>query len=198
MGNEEPVEGLCNAKNRNGNHCGLVEGYGTDNDSGRCKYHGGCGGGEPGNVNGQTHGIHTKRSNYYSNLDAEGKAWVDACVESMLGDAPFGKDNFQKFQMLRNIAIDMHKVRRANDYIAEEGIVQENMVRDEEGNPIMKNGEYITETDENPVNLAYDRLNRTMVKQLKELGLLDDPESQKAQAGRSISEQLATLRDELE
>lgn len=201
MSNEEKVEGKCNAKTRDGGYCALVAGYGTDHKGeGRCKYHGGAGSGAPkGNQNAQKHGLYSQRSNYYEDLPAEEKAWIDALVESMLEDAPFTKDNFQKFQMLREIAIDTHKQRQANDYTAEEGLIQENIVRDDDGNPMLDdNGELITETDENPVNMTYDRLDRSKVRKMKELGLLDDPESQKAQAGQSISEQLSELRKEME
>jgi len=116
----------------------------------------------------------------------------------MLEDAPFGADNFQKFQMLREIAIDMHKKRQANDYTSEEGLIKENVVRDDDGDPMMQDGELVTDTDENPVNLTYDRLDRTLTRKMKELGLLDDPESQKAESGQSIAEQLAQLRSEAE
>jgi len=200
MSNEEPVEGKCNAETRDGGHCALKSGYKTDHvGEGRCKFHGGAGSGAPkGNVNAQKHGIYTQRSNYYDNLPGEEKAWVDALVESMMEDAPFDKENFQKFQMVREIAIDMHKKRQANDYTSDEGLIQENIVRDENGDPMMREGELVTETDENPVNMAYDRLDRTMTSKMKKLGLLDDPESQKAEAGQSVSEQLSQLRDELD
>jgi len=41
----------CPATNRNGEQCGLSAGWGTDNDTGPCKYHGGAteGGGAPEN-----------------------------------------------------------------------------------------------------------------------------------------------------
>lgn len=197
MSNDEPVDGMCNAQTRDGGYCALVAGYKTDHvGEGRCTFHGGDAGAPKGNVNAQTHGIHTQRSNYYNNLPAEEKAWVNELVSSMMDDAPFTKDNFQKFQMVREIAIDMHKKRHANDYIAEEGIIQENCVRDETGKPVTdRDGNLVTETDENPVNVAYDRLDRTMTRKMKELGLLDDPESQQAEASQSIAEQLAEMRE---
>lgn len=200
MSNDEAVDGKCNANpTQDGGYCALVAGYGTDHKGeGKCKYHGGCAGAPKGNQNAKKHGIYSQRSNYYEDLSAEEQAWVDELVSSMLDDAPFTRENFQKFQMLREIGIDMHKARTANNYIGEEGVVQDNVVRDDEGNPIMRDGELVTETEENPVNLSYDRLKRTYTKQLKELGLLDDPESQKAEAGKSISEQLSGLREELE
>lgn len=200
MSNEEKEEGKCNAKAKSGGLCALPAGYDTDHlGEGRCKFHGGAGSGAPkGNTNAMKHGLYAQRSNYYSAMPAEEKAWIDALVESMLEDAPFSKENFQKFQMLREIGIDMHKKRQANDYTEEEGLIQENIVRDEEGNPMMdSNGDLLTDTDENPINLTYDRLDRSALKKMKDLGLLDDPESKKAQAGESISEQLSDLRREL-
>jgi len=180
-------------------YCNNRAGYKTDHvGAGRCAYHGGKSGAPKNNVNAAKHNLYTERSNYYENLGEIEKAWVDELVRSMLNDAPFNADNFQKFQMLREIAIDMHKKRGANDYTAEEGLIQENIVRDDEGDPVMRDGELVTEDEENPINVAYDRLDRTMTRKMKELGLLDDPESQKAQSGESIAEQLAALRKEAE
>lgn len=36
------TEDICGATNRNGDPCGLSPGWGTDSDSGRCKFHGGA------------------------------------------------------------------------------------------------------------------------------------------------------------
>lgn len=49
----------CPGTNRNGEPCGHPEGWGTDNDTGPCKFHGGAGGGDgppEGNDNAKTHG----------------------------------------------------------------------------------------------------------------------------------------------
>lgn len=202
MSNDEPVEGKCNANpTQDGGYCSLVAGYGTDHKGeGRCKYHGGAGSGAPkGNNNAVKHGIYQQRSDYYEDLPGEEKAWVDSLVESMLEDAPFTKENFHKFQMVREVAIDIHKARASNDYIGEEGVVVENIERDDDGNPIYRDGELLTKAEENPVNLAYDRLKRTYTKQLKELGIMgDSPEAKQAKADKSIASQLATMREEME
>jgi len=109
----------------------------------------------------------------------------------MLDDAPFGADNMAKLQMVRNIAIDMHKQERANDYIDEVGVVhKDKTVGYSDG------GRPIKEDQENPLNVAYDRLTRTMTRQMKELGLLDDPDSQQAQAQSNIAKELSELRDD--
>jgi len=179
--------------------CNNRAGFKTDHvGAGRCTYHGGSAGAPEKNTNAAKHHLYTQRTNYYETRTAEEQLWIDELVRSMMEDAPFGADNFQKFQMIREIAIDMHKKRQSNDYTAEEGLIKENVVRDDDGDPMMQDGELVTDTDENPVNLTYDRLDRTMTRKMKELGLLDDPESQKAESGQSIAEQLAKLRSEAE
>lgn len=60
----------CPATNRDGEQCGLVAGWGTDNDEGPCKFHGGASTGAPeGNQNAAKHG-----------------AWSESFVEDFLTD----------------------------------------------------------------------------------------------------------------
>lgn len=62
----------CPATNRNGDPCGHPAGWGTENDSGPCKFHGGAGGGDgppEGNTNAAKHG-----------------AWSDSFVTDFLRD----------------------------------------------------------------------------------------------------------------
>jgi hypothetical protein len=96
-----------------------------------------------------------------------------------------------KLQMVRNIAIDMHKQQRANDYIDEVGVVNKDKTvgYTDDGRPIK-------EDQENVLNVAYDRLNRTMTRQMKELNLLDSPDSQQAEASQNIANELSKLREE--
>ena len=59
-------EDRCQATNRKGEQCGHPQGWGTDNDEGPCKFHGGAGGAvngggaQPGNTNGMIHGAYSK------------------------------------------------------------------------------------------------------------------------------------------
>jgi hypothetical protein len=135
--------------------------------------------------------LYSDRQNYYKHRSDEEQAWIDAVVESLLDDAPFDADNMAKLQMVRNIAIDMHKQQRANDYIDEVGVVNEDKTvgYTDDGRPIK-------EDVENVLNVAYDRLNRTMTRQMKELGILDDPDSQQAEANQNIAKELSNLRSE--
>lgn len=170
-------------------YCANPAGFRTDHTGdGRCYLHGGISTTHGTNY-AEKHGMYADRQNYYDNRPPEGQDWIDSVAESLLDDAPFGPDNFAKVQMIRNIAIDMHKLQRANDYIDEKGVVHKDKTvgYTDDGRPIKQD-------EENVLNVAYDRLNRTMTRQLKELGILDDPESQKAEAQQDIASELSELR----
>jgi hypothetical protein len=166
-------------------HEGYCERFPMDN--GRCYVHGGAGAGAPeGNVNAMTHGLRAKRSNYYENLVPKEKAFIEAMADSWIDNAPFGKDNFAKVNEVYRLSVDQHRLWNAHDEF-DKGLVYEQVIgQDEEGEPIEVE-------DENPVNLAYDRLDRTTIRKLKELGCLDDPESQKAEQMESLADKFAKL-----
>lgn len=201
MSTKEPEEGKCGAKIRDHRvpdewdqdkaYCANKAGFRTDHvGDGRCYLHGGAlKTAQQGNNYAEKHGLHSDRQNYYKNRSTQEQDWIDAVVESLLDDAPFSPDNFAKMQMLRNIAIDMHKLQNANEFIDQAGLVQTDQTVG-----YSPDGKPIKEDKENPVNVTYDRLNRTMTRQLKELGILDDPESQKAEAQEGIAKELSALR----
>lgn len=194
MPTDEPKDDKCAANVKNGDgYCANPAGFRTDHvGDGRCYLHGGCSTGPPeGTANAEKHGLHSDRQLYYERQDPEAKAWIDSVRDSLLSDAPFTEDNFAKYQMIQNIAIDMHKLRRANDYIDEKGVVDRDKTvgYTDDGRPIKQD-------EENALNIAYDRLNKTITKQLKELGVLSDPESQKAEAQHNLAEELSQLRQQ--
>lgn len=203
MPTKEPEDDLCGARIRphrvpeewdqDVGYCANRSGFRTTHfGEGRCYLHGGATRNvNRGNNHAEKHGLYAERQNYYNNRSRQEQQWIDAVVESLLDDAPFGPESFAKLQMLRNIAIDMHKQQRANDYIDEVGVVERDKTigYTEQGKPIL-------EDQENALNIAYDRLTRTTTRQLKELGLLDDPESQKAEAQTNIARELSALRAE--
>jgi len=165
-------------------HQGYCERYPMD--SGRCWVHGGSAGAPEGNTNGMTHGLRAQRSNYYEQLDDEAKAFVEQLAESWIDNAPFDDDNFAKVNEVYRIAIDQHRLWHAHDEL-EKGLITEQVIgQDEEGRPIEVD-------DENPANLAYDRLDRTTNSKLKELGCLDDPDSQQAEATESLADKFSDL-----
>lgn len=201
MPTKEPKDGKCGAKVKNipddmdvdVAYCNNKAGFRTGNlGDGKCYLHGGATPSQhAGNVHAEKHGLHTERQRYYKKRSDAEQAWMDAVVESLLDDMPGGEDpSFAKLQMVRNIAIDMHKLRNANDYIDEVGVVHKDKTVG-----YTDDGQPIKEDQENAVNVAYDRLNRTMTRQLKELGILDDPDTQEAEAKQDIASELSKLRE---
>jgi hypothetical protein len=83
----------------------------------------------------------------------------------------------------------MHKLKNANDYIDEKGVVHKDKTvgYTDDGKPIKMD-------EENVLNIAYDRLDRATTRKLEKLGVLDDPESQKAEAQKNIADELSELR----
>lgn len=163
---------------------GYCERYHMDN--GRCYVHGGNNEGsfEEGNVQGMTHGLRASRSNYYNNLDDDEKALVHQIADSWIDNAPFDRDNFSKANEVMRIAVDQLRLWKAHDEF-NDGIVKEQMKEID--------GEMQLVEDENPANLPYDRLDRTTMSKLKDLGCLDDPDSQQAEATESLAEKFSSI-----
>jgi len=130
--------------------------------------------------------IHTQRSKYYRKLSPNEQIWVDKLVESFVNDAPFDEEHLGKMEILRNVAVDLHKIRQANDYIEDENMSQEVIIdTDDEGRPIK--GE-----KENILNLPVDRLERSTTKRLKDLGVIDESaKHEQAKATSSLAEVLS-------
>lgn len=200
MPNKEPLDHCCGAKVRprqipadwdqDVGYCANKAGFRTDHvGDGRCYLHGGLSESE-GNNNAEKHGMYADRQNYYENRNTKEQAWIDSIVESILDDAPFGPEAKYKLEMVRNTAIDMHKLQNANDYIDEKGVVHKDKTvgYTDDGKPIKMD-------EENVLNIAYDRLDRNVTRKLEKLGVMDDPESQKAEAQESIASELSALRE---
>ena len=140
------------------------------------------GGAPDGNGNAERHGLYADRSKYHQRLADDEQTWVDALVNGWLSKAPFGRENIGAVELLRKTAIDEHKRRQANDYIAREGVVTENVVGyDDDGDPIVKKAE-------NPANLPYSRMAKDTIRTLKELNVLDSPDSRLAENAGSWGE----------
>lgn len=140
-----------------------------------------------GNTNAWKHGIYACKSSYYKKLPNDQKEWIDTVVESFLEDAPFDREHEGKVELLYQVAIDMHKRNRANDYIYQEGLTQT------ETSDYHSEFGAIKETKENVLNMTADRFQRTNMRILKDLGVLDDPDSQKAEAGKTLIDVLSSV-----
>jgi hypothetical protein len=191
----------CPGTNRDGESCGLAAGWGHDFDSDLCKFHGGAadpeeqgapegnsnavdndGGAPPANGNAETHGLRADRRQWFKRHREDAGDLVRALVASYVNDAPFTWQQTGKVDQLCEVAIDQARLRHSNEYLDE--FLTEQTVS------VTEDGRQITELEENPAHLPRDRIKRTNAKILKELGVLDDPESASAAATLTLAEVL--------
>lgn len=180
MSSETPTDGRCNARTRDDGYC---ENYPVS-DGDRCRQHGGESTGPnpanlEGNQNATKHGIHADPANVLDDLaesDPAGYEWVLSKYDSYLSDAPFA-DGSAKADQLKHIATQEYVIWKATGFQLSEGVIRQT----EDGG-----------LKESPVNLPLDRLQRTVTRRLKELGVLDDPDTKQANAER---DKTAVLRD---
>jgi hypothetical protein len=81
------------------------------------------------------------------------------------------------------VAIDQARLRASNEVI--DGFLDEQIVGTrEDGTPIVR-------VEEHPAHLPRDRIKRTNLRVLKDLGVLDGPDLEQADATKTIAEVLA-------
>lgn len=186
-------------RNSDDEPCGRAAGWGTPDDTGRCRRHRGTspdgsshegndfaegndGGAPEGNGNAEKHGLKSDRGKWFERHREEAEPLVRALVESYLKDAPFGWESTAKVDQLTEVAIDQARLRHSNEWLDE--FLTEQTV------DVTENGEEITKLEENPAHMPRDRIKRTNAKLLKELGILDDPDSAQADATATLAEVL--------
>jgi len=194
---------ICGATAKStGEPCQRPAGWGTDNDSGRCKFHGGAGGSTPGdgsgapeeNTNSVTHGAYAQHNTYYTDvLDDDLRAFVDSVFEDYMrrykaqhGDPVLGIET-ELFRIAVTHAKDIGLDRWANEKPEEldSGHPLVDMETERDFNPAdggITNRKY----KESVVQSAQSKLSRDRRMWLKDLGLLEDPESQKADAMKNF------------
>lgn len=161
-------------------YCNNKAGFKTDHvGSGRCKYHGGTiAQSNPGapkhNQNGAKHSISADPHHYAENLDPDEEEFVEQTASTILDRVAknHGRDpDFMDEVLAQRVAIKLHMVSEASDYINDvSGLVQ--VVTTEGG----------THEEKAPLLEEIRRFDNAIIKNLKSLGVLDDPESQKADA----------------
>lgn len=132
------------------------------------------------------HGLSLNRSGYYKSQPEKDQKWIDAIVDSFLDEAPFDEEAHGKVEKLRSVAIDLHKKRRADEYIHKQGMAQtEDVGYHEDYGPIQ-------ETKENVLHITADRLSRESRMTLKDLNIIgNDDNSNAEEVGESLIEALS-------
>lgn len=169
----------CNARKvedgKFAGYCKAWAGHWTDNDGGRCSRHGGASTG-PDNPNvadnAEKHALTADPKKYHERLDPDEKDWVFEMTEVVLDRVRANKGDIDPLDrtLARRVVIKLHIAAKASDYINREGLME--TVRTADGVVEMR-------------NRAMDELRRydkEIFSELETLGLMDDPESQKADA----------------
>jgi len=129
------------------------------------------------------HGLSMNRGEYYEHLPDMDKKWIDGIAQDLIDKSYFEADDLSALEKCRHIAVDLHQRRRADGYIAKNGLTQENTVGFHE-----QYGE-ITETQENVLMITKDRLSRESRLAMKDLGILDQEKESETEA-KSVLEQI--------
>lgn len=174
----------CPGTNRNGEPCGHPPGWGTDNDSGPCKFHGGAvedQGAPEGNDNAARHEMYAERNAYYQRRSDAEQALIDAIYEDYReeyerrhGREPLTGDDLKLF----GIAVGLHKTElRADDWPEErpDGLESGHELVDRSEKRTAQ-GEPYYEYKPAAVIRGEKTVSQDVRMWLKDLGLLDTPD----------------------
>lgn len=152
----------------------------------KCQIHKGTnsdGSSHESNQNAQTHALFASHDGYYHDLEDDEQTWVFDFTHTLLDRYRTfhgkGPDMFDK-EALKNIAIDFHRVAHANGYFRKKGLVQTNFQSSIDG-PVPVGDEV------NAWAKEIRQYNESVYNRMKKHGLLDDPDSQAADAIGELS-----------
>lgn len=156
-----------------GGYCNNKAGYKTDHvGEGRCTFHAGQAGAPAHNQNAQTHATTVDPHHYHESLPPEEKEFIEDTSAAILDRIRRrqGRDPDLIDEILsRRVAINLHILSKASDYTRDE-LVQ---VIVHDGTSHEETGALVEEVR---------RYSSNVISMLKQLGVLNDPESQKAEA----------------
>jgi hypothetical protein len=183
MTSEEPQDDKCAAQCRDGGYCTQYPVQGAE----RCRMHGGQspgGDGAPeGNGNAERHGLTADRDKWFDRHRDEVEDRVRVLTASYMQDAPFGWEHTAKVDKLVEVVIDQVRLQQSNEYL-DEFLTEQVIGTTEDGRPIQR-------VDENPAHMPRARIKRDNIRILKELGILDDPDSAQAESVESLAKVLS-------
>ena len=192
---DKPTCGDHGGTRTNGEPCERVAGWGTPDDTGRCKQHKGTspdGESHEGNQNARKHGLHSTPEYLLEDLDDTHRDTYHATFESLCSryERIHGYEpDFAAKKRLSRVSVEMVKEDLADEYLKQNHsdhiLVEDEIVGySEDDRP-----QEITQT--NKILPELTALKRETRLTLKDMGLLEDPESQKAEATQSLAKLLS-------
>lgn len=176
MSDESPEK--CTATCRDGSGCEAYPLQGRD----KCRMHAGTSaGGESheNNGNAETHTLRSDPGPYYERQSDAEQERIDEWAGSWARRGGYDGLGFDK--LFHTHAVKLHQVERADEHIGDEGTIISRVVDRTES------GEAIVQDEENPAFLLQSRAIKDITRFLKEMGCLDDPDSQQANATESVA-----------
>jgi len=131
------------------------------------------------------HGLNQNRGGYYKSLPDEDKKFIDAIAKDLIEKSYFDEEDTSAVEKLRQVAVDIHQKRRADEYIAQKGLTQEKDIGFHEDHGM------ITQEEENVLMITKDRLSREARMTLKDYGVLDHEHDKTEEAAKSVIESLS-------
>jgi hypothetical protein len=131
------------------------------------------------------HGLYKDRGGYYKSLPEADQEWIDAIADDLIKKSYYDKSDISVLEKVREVAIDLHQRRRADEYIAKKGLTQEKDIGFHEDHGM------ITQEEENTLMITKDRLSRESRMTMKDLGILDDDGGEVEEAAKSVIESLS-------
>lgn len=143
-------------------------------DHGKCYFHGAGGGPPDNNDNSETHGLTADAEKWFERHRDDCEDRIRLKVARAVEHVPFSWENLMKMDELVQAAINQEQVRKGDQYIRDKGIMRKETVPVGEG--------AVQQDEENPASLQKSRAQKDTIRILKELGYLDDPDTQQAEA----------------
>jgi len=186
---DKPICGVTTKQT--GEPCERVAGWGTDSESGPCKYHKGTspdGSSHENNNNRQTHGLHTSAEVFFEHADQHHLDTYYAVHEALCSrfqDAHGREPMYHDKKELAQVALSIAKLDMADEYAAENAVDPEKPLTENEKR-MTEAGMWEKEVVSKIETLKTDirRENRLL---LKDKGIYASPESQKAQAQEDLA-----------
>lgn len=181
---EDTKYGRCQATaSSTGDQCGRA----AVGEHGKCDFHGGKssgpktdGGKETSSKNAITHGAQADPHGLKDHLDDEDEAWIDSLTEAYLSESSYSADDPQAERIEMTVVMAWQE-RSGRAELIKEGLEREKVVG------VSDSGAPISDLTGHHLNDVVASLNSDIRMNLKDLGFLNDPQSQTADAIGAIS-----------
>ena len=70
------------------------------------------------------HGLYTNRGGYYKGLPEEDQKYIDAIADDLISKSRYDKSDLSALEKCRQVGIDLHQRRRADEFIHKKGLTQ--------------------------------------------------------------------------